>query len=551
LPFQRQGPIFGFQLVGRNHRLSRLLIVLAGLAFFSNAIAAVSITMQPQNQTVLTGATVSLKVSVAADDVLGYQWRFNGVPVFAATNSNLPLTNVTVSMSGPYDVVASTPSASSTSTVAFVSVNEPGIAAGGYAAQILPPGYSLISSALFPWTNHVVANVFAIPDWSNGTTIIKVDGNGFVANNYLEGWTDPEMNIVPGEGWFFRNPGAESIVAYELGFAVGGFITNRLPEGFAACRSIQPYYGGLSDALRFSPTVGTQVYVFDPATQTYSEFTRQMDGEWSPYEPYIPPWHAFFVRSAATQDWVHVFTNGIGGGVLTQPFLMSQPRVSSEAGEINFFTFSTDQAFGRVFDIDGTTPLGTNFCGQLYFGANPGNLRPVGDPVSFLRGAVAGWIRGTTIKLPGTLGGQVAWFQLRVWNKAAGRAHETALARGRRTGHSARFAAILRAPIENGRPGLPPPDANMFPSFRLTPRVDPDVRIVNIRREGTSVFVSFSTRAAQQYRLECASSVDLPVSWNAVAGAEAVAGTGDIVTVAHRDADQSHTIYRVSVNVSP
>ena len=66
-----------------------------------------TVTVPPHSQTVLVGSNVNLAVTVAGPS-LSYQWFFNGTNALAgATNSTLSLTNLTLSQSGSYSVVAS------------------------------------------------------------------------------------------------------------------------------------------------------------------------------------------------------------------------------------------------------------------------------------------------------------------------------------------------------------------------------------------------------------------------------------------------------------
>src|SRR5207249_765415 len=65
----------------------------------------ISITNQPQSQTVGGGANVSLSVTATGDGPLSYQWRFFGTNLPGATSSGLSLNPATNGNSGPYSVV--------------------------------------------------------------------------------------------------------------------------------------------------------------------------------------------------------------------------------------------------------------------------------------------------------------------------------------------------------------------------------------------------------------------------------------------------------------
>ena len=65
------------------------------------------ISTQPQNRSVLGGATTSFSVSATGQQPFAYQWQFNGTNLDWATNNPLVLTNVLVSQAGTYSVVVS------------------------------------------------------------------------------------------------------------------------------------------------------------------------------------------------------------------------------------------------------------------------------------------------------------------------------------------------------------------------------------------------------------------------------------------------------------
>ncbi|MCX8092450.1 MAG: immunoglobulin domain-containing protein, partial [Verrucomicrobiae bacterium] len=81
------------------------------------------ITAQPQSQTVSPGATVTFSVTASGSAPLSYQWRFNGAPIAAATNSSLTLNNVQSSDAGLYSVVVSNAFGTALSSNATLTVS--------------------------------------------------------------------------------------------------------------------------------------------------------------------------------------------------------------------------------------------------------------------------------------------------------------------------------------------------------------------------------------------------------------------------------------------
>ena len=82
----------------------------------------VSITQQPQTQTIFVSQAVTFSVSALGSAPLSYQWLFNGVPIPSATSSVYTLTNTQTSSAGSYSVVVTNPVSSVTSSNALLSV---------------------------------------------------------------------------------------------------------------------------------------------------------------------------------------------------------------------------------------------------------------------------------------------------------------------------------------------------------------------------------------------------------------------------------------------
>jgi autotransporter-associated beta strand protein len=92
-----------------NRALSADEIAIISAAGAAGKYQKTTVTVQPQNLTVLAGSSVTLTAQ-AVGPVLGFQWLRNGTNALAGANtSTLMLTNLTVSQSGNYAVIASDP----------------------------------------------------------------------------------------------------------------------------------------------------------------------------------------------------------------------------------------------------------------------------------------------------------------------------------------------------------------------------------------------------------------------------------------------------------
>jgi hypothetical protein len=80
------------------------------------------ITLHPSSQTVLSGATVALRVEVSGAQPMSYQWFHNGTPLAGGTNALLTISNVQPTDAGRYQVVVSNTVGLATSDEAALTV---------------------------------------------------------------------------------------------------------------------------------------------------------------------------------------------------------------------------------------------------------------------------------------------------------------------------------------------------------------------------------------------------------------------------------------------
>jgi hypothetical protein len=155
-------------------------------------VKPLTITLQPQSQSLVVGDSVSLTVSALGHLPLNYQWRFNGHDIYRATNSTLTLTNVQLSDAGGYVVIVangfnSVASAAAQLTVAlpglldFWASRDSGITADlfgityghGLFVAVGDLGTILTSSDGVTWTNHSIdsSNAFHGVTYGNGAFV--------------------------------------------------------------------------------------------------------------------------------------------------------------------------------------------------------------------------------------------------------------------------------------------------------------------------------------------------------------------------------------------
>jgi uncharacterized repeat protein (TIGR01451 family) len=426
-------------------------------------LAPVTILRSPESQTVILGAPVTFAVAAFGIRPLHYQWWRDQVSLPDQTNAVLVLPGAQLADSGFYSVTVDDGTMGVASSPVELLVNPPPVGAPfGFLSVDLPPGYSAM---VYPFRTEQNTVSQILPSMPSGTTLLKPTRDGFVANQYLEGWSQPDMSLVPGEGFFINNPTPMDWTVDLLGDLLEGTLINQLPSHFSLAGSVVPQRGKLSSLLEFPAAAGDAAFVYDPDLAGYQVF-RFTAGSWTPSEPVIGLVQSFWSRKSEAADWVRRYS-AFGLEIPDQTFRFRANAAQGQAGQINFFTFNPDPAFGRVLNTDHGTPVNGAFRGQLYLGPNEANpiLTPVGIPVPFDPDEAAGYIRGGAVSVPGTENGRRVQVQLRVWKAGQGATYEAALANGGLTGESAITTLTLGATVSGPYPGQPPPQANAFPTF--------------------------------------------------------------------------------------
>ncbi len=386
----------------------------------------------------------------------------------------------------------------------------------GYVNLFCPPGYSLnrygIRAANFTTLSFYTTLTPA------GSSVFTIENGKFRANNYLNGWTDPLMALVPGQGWFFKNPApTNTIVATALGQVSGGCL-HSLEVGLSACGSAIPVTGLLQTDLNYAPTNGDVIYLHNNFSNSYTAYT--FTSSWSPSEPaFTNVLQAFWIRKTVASVWNERIADSSTNCLSSTP--LAHPPATSQTGQLNFFTYNpTNSSLGCVFETNGVTPVDSSYFGQLYAGtnANENNFVPLGAPVNFLDGTGAGCIRGADVLVPFALGGQSVQVQLRVWKASAGSSYEAAATYGNAVGKSAIKQLTAHAAIEAGKPGVPPPDVNTFPSYSLVtvPLIVPALQVA--AADSNQVVISWSP-PTPGFVLQFSDSLAPPNWTNAPSGA--------------------------------
>ena len=132
------------------------------------------ITVQPTNQTVAVGATVTLTVEATGTPPLDYAWRFNGTGIPDATNPVLPLASVTLANEGRYSVIVINEFGSAISSNAFLNVNRTPVANAQGTRTVVISGNN----------SHAIMSL-------DGTRSFDADGDPLIYSWFREGSAQP------------------------------------------------------------------------------------------------------------------------------------------------------------------------------------------------------------------------------------------------------------------------------------------------------------------------------------------------------------------------
>jgi len=172
----------------------------------------------------------------------------------------------------------------------------------------LPPGFSLVSNPLEGATNTVAA-LFpnTLPNNSQVFKFNPATGSFSSSTFFFGAWSDAAMTLVPGEGFFFRNPGATTITNTFVGNVKQGSLSTPLAAGFNLVASQVPQAGLVATDLGAPISNNETVYKFSNVTASYASSTLFF-GTWSAGEPSISVGEGFFLKKNAATTWARNFS---------------------------------------------------------------------------------------------------------------------------------------------------------------------------------------------------------------------------------------------------
>lgn len=335
----------------------------------------------------------------------------------------------------------------------------------GYINLNLRPGWSLLARQLFDG-EEVVGSSFKAG--SPGMTVLIGDTTGWRVSNQLDGWSDPNLPLQPGAAAFVFNPNTNGLSVTFVGEVRSGTTIVEIPAGRSLVSSVVP------QQMVPGPDFGLSL---EPGS-----IVRRWTGEdfvaypfqpgWGGNPPVIPVGEGFVLDLPNALTWGRTFE--INGGISQTvrdakaiTYRISLPPLTNETPQVNLFTWNADPHFGRVFDVDGVTPLGDGFVAEIWGADNPTEeMQKMAGPFAFRSGASAGWLREGALHLPASFETQTAWLQLRVWYRPWHATLDAAEAKQERVG----WSQLAEVPIRSLASLKPLSPINTFPSFQLRSR---------------------------------------------------------------------------------
>ena len=182
----------------------------------------------------------------------------------------------------------------------------------GYVNLQLPHGLSLIANPLLAEENTVGA---LFPEAPDGTQVLKyVPGVGYEVSTFDElgqGWTNPDMDLSPGVGFFYDNPSSTSVLHTFIGEVLLGTLVNHLPAGFSTKGALLPQAGSINDVQGIPGQPGDVIRLYENDSSGGGGYVTSVfsatENAWVP-DQILHVGQGFVSEKQNAQDWVRVFT---------------------------------------------------------------------------------------------------------------------------------------------------------------------------------------------------------------------------------------------------
>jgi hypothetical protein len=179
----------------------------------------------------------------------------------------------------------------------------------GYVNLQFPPGLSLIATPLLYYENTVEALLFNMPE---GTQVYKyVPDFGYEVSSFDGAvWSNPDMDLSPGIGYFVLNPTSATLLNTYVGEVLQGVLVNNLPAGFSTEGALVPQQGSINDIHRIPGEPGDIIRLYVNNGQGGDYITSVFSGTDNAWLPDLTLGVAqgFVSEKQNAQDWIRVFS---------------------------------------------------------------------------------------------------------------------------------------------------------------------------------------------------------------------------------------------------
>jgi alpha-tubulin suppressor-like RCC1 family protein len=107
------------------------------------------LTLQPASKRLVVNSSTFLSVAAKGSEPFTYQWQFNEVDIFGATNALLPLPTVQITNSGNYRVMVANSIGQVTTSNALIIISTPLVIAWGAGTNVTSPPH--LGQSQVPW----------------------------------------------------------------------------------------------------------------------------------------------------------------------------------------------------------------------------------------------------------------------------------------------------------------------------------------------------------------------------------------------------------------
>jgi hypothetical protein len=176
----------------------------------------------------------------------------------------------------------------------------------GYYNRTVPAGqFAMLANQLKNGTNNATA---LISGASDGDTIFLWNGAGYDNSLFIAGvgW-DPDRQINPGTGFFYKNNGAAAVTLTFVGEVPTGSLTNVLPANLSLKGGVVPQAGDLDTVHGLQGNDGDQIFKWAGTGYAAAVPLYIVGVGWDPAATVVVGEGFFYKNTGAAKNWVRTF----------------------------------------------------------------------------------------------------------------------------------------------------------------------------------------------------------------------------------------------------